>query len=205
MHPEVLSDKGREIFPALKNFKDFYLAGGTGLSLQIGHRISIDFDLFSSKEIPKSLLDKARKVFSGKSVIPSVNNTDELTVFIDDIKVTFLKYPFPVLFNLVDYKGVKLLNLKEIAVTKAYTIGRRGSYKDYIDLYFVIKENYSSLNEIIEIAEKKYKEEFNSRLFLEQLIYFEDIEDIEIIFLKDRVDKHEVEKFFEERVKEIKL
>lgn len=205
MHQEALDDEGREIFPFLKNFSDFYLAGGTALALQIGHRISIDFDLFSEAEISKNLLDKAKKIFSGKPVTVSVNNPDELTVFVDGIKITFLKYPFPVLSDFVGYKGIKILNIKELAATKAYTIGRRGSYKDYVDLYFILKENHSSLAEIMEIAEKKHKEEFNSRLFLEQLVYFEDIEDTKIIFLKERADKKELEKFFENEIKKIKL
>lgn len=205
MFQEALSDRGREIFPALKNFDDFYLAGGTALALQIGHRISVDFDLFSEAEISKNLLNEAKKIFSGKSVVVSVNNPDELTVFVDGTKVTFLKYPFPVLYDFIDYEGIKMLNIKELAVTKAYTIGRRGSYKDYVDLYFVLKENHSSLAEIMELAEKKYKKEFNSRLLLEQLVYFEDIEDTKIIFLKERADKKELEKFFENEIKKVKL
>jgi len=205
MFQEALSDKGRKIFPALKNFSDFYLAGGTALALQIGHRVSIDFDLFSEAEISKNLLDKAKKIFLGSSVAVSVNNPDELTVFVDGIKVTFLKYPFPVLSDFIEHEGIKMLNIKELVATKAYTIGRRGSYKDYIDLYFVLKENYSSLAEIIKMAEKKYKEQFNSRLFLEQLVYFEDIEDVKIVFLKERADKKELEKFFENEIKKVKL
>lgn len=205
MRREVLNDKGKEIFPALKNFSDFYLAGGTALALQIGHRISVDFDLFSKDSISKNLLDKAKKVFSGNLVSISVNNPDELTVFVDGIKVTFLRYPFSALSDFADYEGIRMLNIKELAATKAYTIGRRGSYKDYIDLYFVLKENHSSLAEIIEIAEKKYKEEFNSRLFLEQLVYFDDIEDTKIMFLTERVDKKELEKFFENEIKKVKL
>lgn len=51
--------------------------------------------------------------------------------------------------------GIKLLSAKEVAVTKAYTIGRRGSFKDYIDLYFILKKKISSPEEIIKMAEKK--------------------------------------------------
>ncbi len=206
MRLEVLSDKAKAIFLKLKNFSDFYLAGGTALALQIGRRISVDFDLFSDKEIPENFLDKVKKYFIENSLSVSVNNHDELTVFIDEIKITFLKYPFPVLFELVDYKEVKLLDIREIAATKAYTIGRRGSYKDYVDLYFVVSEKYISLEEIIDICEKKYGNDFNSRLFLEQLIYLEDIEDTEIIFLQDvELDKKTIQTFFEKEIKKIKL
>jgi len=205
MRLEVIPKKNKKIFAVLPDFKEFYLAGGTALSLQIGHRISVDFDLFSDKEIPKNLLNKAKSVFENKKIVVSVNNPDELTLFIDEVKLTFLRYPFPAISNFVDYQGVKLLSVKEIAASKAYTIGRRGSFKDYIDLYYVILGKYSDLNEIIEMTEKKYKEEFNSRLFLEQLVYFDDIKDEEIIFLKDKVSKNSLRYFFRKEIKKIKL
>jgi len=175
------------------------------LALQIGHRLSVDFDLFCPDGIPKTLLSKAKKVFNDNTVGAAVNNPDELTVFIDEYKITFLRYPFSVLFNFVIYKGIKLLDLREIAVAKAYTIGRRGMYKDYIDLYFLISKENISINEIIKLSEKKYKDEFNSRLFLEQLIYLEDVEEAEILFFKKPVSRIEIKKFFIEQVKEVKL
>ena len=205
MHSEVLTEKGKALFPLLKNFSNFYLVGGTALALQIGHRISVDFDLFCPDGIPKTLLSKVKKVFNDNTVGAAVNNSDELTVFIDEYKITFLRYPFSVLFNFVIYKGIKLLDLREIAVAKAYTIGRRGMYKDYIDLYFLISKENISINEIIKLSEKKYKDEFNSRLFLEQLIYLEDVEEAEILFLKKPVSRIEIKKFFIEQVKEVKL
>lgn len=205
MHPEALSGKGKVIFAELKNFTDFYLGGGTALALQIGHRMSVDFDLFSEKEIPEELLGKVEETFSQKEIKPSVNNKDELTVFVDDIKITFLRYPFPLVLELVSCEGVKLLDIKEIAATKVYTIGRRGSYRDYLDLYFIFSEGHASLDETIKLAERKYGVEINSRLFLEQLIYLGDIKDTEILFLKQPASKQEVENFFQEEVKKINL
>ena len=175
------------------------------MALQIGHRISIDFDLFSSSEITKDFLNNVEKIFTDKKVNILVNNPEELTILVDNIKVTFLAYPFPVILNLAKYKEVALLSIKEIAASKAYTIGRRGSYKDYVDLYFIISEKYSSLDDIIKIAERKYGSEFNSRLFLEQLVYLEDVKDVNIMFLKDEVIKNDLERFFENLVKKIKL
>lgn len=205
MYLEALNDKSKEIFSKLKNFSDFYLAGGTALALQVGHRISVDFDLFFEKEIDKNLLNKIKRVFPEDSLSVSVNNPDELTVFVNDVKITFLKYSFPVILKLTEHEGIRLLDVKEIAATKAYAIGRRGSYKDYVDLYFIIFEGHSDLNGIIDLAEKKYGSEFNSRLFLEQLVYLEDIKDVEIVFLKQVVSKKELEGFFQKKISEIKL
>jgi hypothetical protein len=203
MHQEVLNKRSRDIFSRLSHFKNFYLAGGTALALQIGHRISVDFDLFSKKPISKKLLPKVEEVFSGRKIVPSVNNPDELTVFVDAIKITFLFYPFPIIKRGIQYAGVSMLGIKEIAATKAYTIGRRGSFKDYVDLYFVIADNYATLNEIMKLANKKYGSDFNARLFLEQLIYLEDIEDTEIIVLKNPIGKDDVERFFIGEVKKL--
>lgn len=189
----------------MANFADFYLAGGTALALQIGHRVSVDFDLFSENPIDKSLLDKVKRVFSGKSVIPSVNNPKELTIWVDETKITFLHYPFSRLEELAFSNGVSLIGIREIAATKAYTVGRRGSFKDYVDLYFIIKNGYAPFEEIMKLAEKKYGGDFNSRLFLEQLIYLDDVEDMEIIFLKEPVDKKTVQEFFVSEVEKIKL
>jgi hypothetical protein len=66
----------------------------------------------------------------------------------------------------VIYEQVPLLSVREIAATKAYTIGRRGAYKGYIDLYFILSEQHATLTDIIDVAEKKFGVEFNSRLFL---------------------------------------
>lgn len=205
MHPEALNEKGKNIFPSLKNFSGFYLAGGTALALQIGHRISIDFDFFSDKYISDNLFDKARKFFSDKKIILSVNNKNELTFFADGVKITFVYYPFPVINSFIEYENVMMLEVKEIAATKLYSIGRRGIFKDYIDLYFVLSENHASLEEIIGLAEKKYGNEFNARLSLEQMVYLDDLEETELLFLKGKIGKQEIEKFFEQEIKKIKI
>lgn len=76
------------------------------------------------------------------------------------------------------------MNILEIASTKAYTIGRRVEYKDYIDLYFVLKEQGVSLGDVIDLSNRKYGSKFNSRLFLEQLVD-DSIEELPIKFIKN--------------------
>ena len=118
-----------------------------------------------------------------------------------NVKITFLKYPFLAIEDLVVLDGIPTLSVKEIAATKAYAIGRRGTFKDYIDLYFIISENYASLKETVDLADKKFAHEFNSRLFLEQLIFMDDISEIEIKFLKDTVSQKTILDFFTEQIK----
>ena len=196
MHREVLSEPAAKLFPSLSRFPGFYLAGGTALALQIGHRVSVDFDLFCDGEIDRVLLQRVRRVFGPADSTVLVNNADELTLLVNGVKITFLLYPFPPREPLVVYEGVQLLSVREIATTKAYTIGRRGAYKDYVDLYFVIAENHIPLPAIITSAELKFGADFNSRLFLAQLVYVADLDDTEIQFLKPLVTPRELVAFF---------
>jgi hypothetical protein len=203
MHREVLTKPAEALFPSLSRFGGFYLAGGTALALQIGHRVSVDFDFFSDDAIKRGLLLQARHVFPAAELSPLVNNADELTVLVNGVKITFLAYPFPAREPFVRYEGVPLLSVREIAATKAYTIGRRGSFKDYVDLYFVIAEQRATLAGIIADAQQKFGADFNSRLFLEQLVYLADLDDAEVQFIKPVVSSAEIQTFFEERVREI--
>jgi hypothetical protein len=204
MHPEVLTRPAADLLPFLHRFADFYLAGGTALALQIGHRVSVDFDLFCTGEIERRQLQRARQVFGpAADVVPLVNNADELTILVQGVKITFLSYPFPPREPLVRYLDLPLLSVQEIAATKAYTIGRRGSFKDYVDLYFVLAEKHATLAGIIAGAEHKFGVDFNSRLFLEQLLYLDDLDDTEVQFIKPVVTPRDIQIFFEDHVREL--
>ena len=102
------------------------------------------------------------------------------------MKLTLLSYPFRLIEPLLSVEGLRMLSVKQISATKAYTIGRRGTYKDYVDLYFILAEHHASLEEIIAMAERKFRHEFNSRLFAEQLFFLDDVQDYHIDFLKQR-------------------
>jgi nucleotidyltransferase AbiEii toxin of type IV toxin-antitoxin system len=202
MHPEVLTKPAAQLFPSLAHFPGFYLAGGTALALQIGHRASVDFDLFTDTDISPRLLGRVRREFQQASISPLVNDPTELTVLANGVKVTFLKYPFPVQDAFAEYDGVQLLSVREIAATKAYTIGRRGSYKDYVDLYFIVAQCGISLRDIIQLADKKFGTDFNSRLFLEQLVFLDDVQDMEIRFLAKTATPSEIIAYFERNIRE---
>lgn len=208
MHPEALTEKGKNLFPLLAYFPEFTLAGGTALALQLGHRVSVDFDLFSGEEIPANLLAKIKRVFANFTVAVIVNNQEELTALIDPVdpvKITFLHYPFPQLWPDVVYERVKTLSAKELSLTKAYTIGRRGEYKDYIDLFYCLRAGIIDLEEMLEVLPKKYGQEINLRLFLEQLVYLDDLIDTKIDFLKPTPSKEMLAQFFQSEVEKIKL
>ena len=205
MYLEAINSKRQKIFQKLKNFPQFYLAGGTALALQIDHRMSDDFDLFTEKDIPADLLEKVEKIFKDSKINIITNHSEQLSLIVDQTKVDFVKYPFPLILDLIEYEKVKIIKIPEIGAMKAYTIGRRATYKDYIDLYFILSEKHSFLPEIIKISKEKFKEHFDPRLFLEQLVYLEDIQEEPIQFLKKKVGKRELESFFQEEIKKIRL
>jgi len=203
MRLEVLKLKQKQVFEKLEYFPKFYLVGGTALALQIGHRISVDFDLFSTKEIPKGLLNKVKRIFKDFEIKTIINNPEQLTVKINGVKTDFVEYKFPLKTKLLECQNVKIISILEIAAMKAYTLNYRGTLKDYIDLYFILKGKYATLEDIKKIAEKKYRNEFNFRLFLEQLIYSKDIKEEKIEFLKKRITKMQIQKFFEKEIKKL--
>lgn len=205
MHPEALTSKGRELFPLLSAFSDFYLAGGTALALQIGHRVSVDFDFFSEKPIPRILLATVARVFESAAIRPAIDNRAELTVFVDEVKISFISYPFPVIESFVFLHPLRSLSVREIAATKAYTIGRRGAYKDYVDLYFILKDRRASLEDIMSMAERKFGAQFNSRLFLEQLLFMDDISDYTVEYLVAAPTPSDILEFFKDEIRRLPL
>lgn len=208
MYLEALDEKRKKVFDTLigsSSVENFELGGGTALALQIGHRISFDFDFFTTSFLNKNLLKDLEKELSGNSFKILGNSIEELTFLIDGVKVTFLHYPFPRLLPCVNLNGVKAFAPLEIASTKAYTIGRRIEYKDYIDLYFLLKQKGISLRKILDLSEKKYGGSFNSRLFLSQLLLESDVKETTINFLNESVTKKEVFRFFEDLVLKFKL
>ena len=197
MYEQVLADREvKKLFPQFSKFQDFYLAGGTALALQIGHRISIDLDFFSKKELPPNLLQQVKRNFLNSVIEVIYKETKEqLTFLLNGFKITFLHYPYPVIEGFVKYQSVPIATVKEIAAMKAFSIGKRLSYKDYIDWYFLLKEKYVDLKEVIELAERKFNGDFNDRLFLSQLVSISDVPTLPIDFLRGKVNRKTVEKF----------
>jgi len=205
MHPEAITSKQKEILKKLPVPPDFYLVGGTALALQIGHRISVDFDFFSSKSLPSGLLERLQKIFGAKEVEVVLNVSYQLTMRIAGVEVTYFRYPFPPMFPFIVYEKLKLLSIPEIAASKAHAIGRRATRKDYVDVYFILKEKHVELQKVIDIAQKKYGQEFDPRLFLEQLLYLDDIPSTPITFLKEEPDDGKMLLCFEGAIKKVKI
>jgi len=174
MHPEILDEQQEKILPLLAKFAGkFYLVGGTAIALHIGHRRSIDFDLFSPEEFVNSKLRaEIKKQGSIEAVIR--DEKGEYTVVSQGMKLTFLYYPFIVSAD-EKFGALPMPDLLSLSAMKAYALGRRVKWKDYVDLYFVLKD-YHNLAEIVDRAKQIFGSEFNEKTFREQLCYYEDID-----------------------------
>ncbi|MGI1689920.1 nucleotidyl transferase AbiEii/AbiGii toxin family protein [Thermoanaerobacter uzonensis] len=220
---EVLDSNGFEICKKIAQAgniaKNFYLAGGTALALQLKHRKSYDLDFFQVKVSEKidfeNIYYDLINLFRQKEIKIIMRQIDQATFSIYGTKVSFIAYPFSLVEPLVsgdiidpNLEGINLASAKEIALMKAYTIGRRPTYRDYIDLYFLLKKNIVTLEYILEKAPQKFVIEgeavFSRKLFLEQLMYTEDIYDKETALasiIGEKLDAEELEQFLAEQAK----
>jgi hypothetical protein len=203
MHKEILSNDQLELLPLLKEFKrEFYLVGGTAIALHIGHRRSIDFDLFKPKSFnAKKIIQKLDTHHLKYKVTRNVS--EQLNVIISDVKFTFFEYPFPVKPEIKFEEYIKIPSLLDLAAMKAYALGRRSKWKDYVDLYFILKKHYS-INQISQRADEIYGQMFSEKLFRAQLCYFKDIdyaEEVEYLILA--VSEFEIKNFLTEQATDI--
>lgn len=199
-HKEILTKEQVALLPLIQEFsEDFILVGGTAIALQIGHRQSIDFDLFSygdfeNKKIRKKILRR------GKIDRTYVSDDGEYTIMANKVKITFYNFPYKLKVSSRLMKTVRLPDLLTLAAMKAFALGRRSKWKDYVDLYFILKDHYP-LEEISGKADRIFGGEFNGRIFREALSYFDDINYSEkVVFMpgfevKDDVIKKELVKF----------
>ena len=193
MHKEVLSKTQINLLPLIKTFSsEFSLVGGTAIALHLGHRRSIDFDLFIEKSFSnESLLNRIKNNHTIQIIM--VDKTDELTLVIDNVKVTFYKYPYKIKYldKLDDI--IKFPDLLTLGAMKAFALGRRAKWKDYIDIFFIL--NIYTFEDVVLKTRDLFGSEFNERLFREQLSYYEDIN------YEEKVDYMEGKEVSDDRIK----
>lgn len=147
------------------------LVGGTALALQYGHRSSVDLDFFgnveaSTEELSQALGQVGSVTLLGQSKI--IKGFD-----VDGVRIDIVNYAYPWLEDAVMEDGLRLASPVDIAAMKVYAIENRGSRKDFIDMYFLLK--HYSLDEILSFYKRKYPEH-SEFLALRSLTYFEDAE-----------------------------
>jgi hypothetical protein len=142
---------------SIKTFEEFYLAGGTALALQIGHRESIDLDFFTGKEFKTAILSKFPTTYQVVSL-----NDNSIELIAERTKVFFFYFAFPLYKDLINVEGIRFADPVDIGLMKLLALQGRTTRKDIIDLYFIDKE-IMPLEELLQLFEKHYpSESFNS-------------------------------------------
>lgn len=172
---------------SLSIFSEMRLVGGTSLALQIGHRKSIDIDLFGKLSIDYNILVDELKSIG--QVIPLRNSKNIHTFTINEIKVDLVNYEYSWLTEKIISDNIYLATIEDIAAMKLNAIIGRGSKKDFIDLFFILKKY--NLNEIIKFYNKKYHDG-SIFLVLKSLVYFEDADIEEMSYMFDEITWDEI-------------
>lgn len=176
-HAEVLPDgwgRAAADLSARSALSGFYLAGGTGLALWLGHRRSVDLDLFSEAAFESGGVRDRLRNLAGLRNVETAPGTVHLELH--DVKVSFLHYPYPLLFPLRPFDALSVADPRDIACMKLDAVANRGSRRDFIDLYLVT-QSYG-LREVFKWFGEKYAAvPYNRTHLFKSLTYFRDAEE----------------------------
>lgn len=153
----------------IDEFSSLILAGGTSLALQIGHRQSIDLDLFGKIEADDLEISK---ILNSIGKVTPLKKSKNINIYlIDKIKVDLVNYHYPWIDKVITEKDIRLASKIDIVAMKLAAITGRGTKKDFIDLFFLLKS--FSLSEMLDFYKQKYNDA-SEVLVLKSLSYFED-------------------------------
>jgi len=201
--PKKLKAILKKITPIVRAER-FYLAGGTGLALQIGHRVSEDLDFFKDVSFdPNSLLSTLRnETDSSKEV---VIETHTLLVILEGARCSFFFYGVPLVYESVIFEGLKVADWRDIVAEKFKTISQRGSKKDFYDIFAVIRLKGLTIEEAVSIFKRRFEQtDLNIYHVLRSLTYFEEADEEPNLTTMEgyKFSWEEVKSFFVKNIKE---
>jgi hypothetical protein len=203
-HPETITAATGGVLSALQSLvpsEHAYLAGGTGLALRLGHRRSVDLDFFIPHAFDEEqLLQRLKK-------LPSISDLrrapQTLHVCIDGVKVSFIGYEYPVLFEPDPFNGIPVADARDIACMKITAISSRGTKRDFVDFHAACL--VFGLRELLTLFGRKYAQTgYNKLHILKSLAYFTDAEKDPMPHMLIRLEWQEVRHFFENEVPAIR-
>lgn len=180
IHKEILDLHRQELLRKITLFishDNFYLAGGTALSLQRGYRKSVDFDFFTEDKFDERELYLALKDEFSAAQHQAVGRGTCDTI-IEGVQVSFFRYPYPVLHlvsGFPEYPDLQMAGIKDIACMKMEAVANRGAKKDFYDLYQIITETGYHAEDLMKLFQEKYGADADAIDFVARgLCYFED-------------------------------
>jgi Nucleotidyl transferase AbiEii toxin, Type IV TA system len=195
-HREVMTAPTEATLGALQGaslLEHFYLAGGTGLALQFGHRLSHDLDFFSAELFDEELLLQRLQGLRGWALVARAPHTLHATI--EESRITFLGYTYQSLFPLLKFQGVGVADARDIACMKLSAVASRGTKRDFVDVYIAARD--FGLTTMLQWFERKYAQANYNRLHvLKSLTFFDDAEKDPMPHMLLPVDWPEVVRFF---------
>lgn len=172
MHTDILTKKQLDLLPIVKLYgsRGYYLVGGTALALQLGHRRSIDFDFFIDKHFNNNkIIEEVENIYPIEQTY--INQTDQLAIVVHEVQMTWYRYEYSIPLQ-SEWEGyIKIPDPLTIGAMKAFALGQRAKWKDYVDLYFLLKQ--FSLKEISARALELFGSGlYDEALFRGQLSYY---------------------------------
>lgn len=166
----VLSEFSRSVLG-----EKFYLAGGTALSLQLGHRLSVDLDFFSPTEDVPTIRPALEKALASFHPLLADSAWGNLVYLARNVRVGFYGYGYELVAPLVENEDLRLASIEDIALMKLDALLARAARKDFYDLYFICQK--ISLRHILNLAPQKYPStrDFETQA-VKRLVYFENAE-----------------------------
>jgi len=185
-----------------------YLAGGTALSLHFGHRTSLDLDFYTKKHFKPEIVYKSfKKIFKGEKISEPDIAENTLKFKINTTDLSFFRYPYPLIRDLVPFESVKLASPEDIIAMKTEAIITRGLKRDFVDIYFATKKY--GMKGILNFYQEKFPHVYNEYKCLTALTYFEDAEKGQQgrkrIYIYSGVTWPKIKKFIVEEVKKYQL
>lgn len=181
----------------------FYLAGGTALALHLGHRRSVDFDWFLPNEMGSP--ERIQQIFHDNDIQFETTSVDRGTLHgtIQGIRFSFLEYRYPLLKSRIEWpgRGITIADKKDLACMKLSAIAQRGSRKDFVDVYALLKEGFQ-LEELLEDYKEKYQQNSVGPV-LYGLSYFDEAEDEPMPVMLWDISWSEIKTSIQKKVKHI--
>lgn len=206
MFISVITNETKRAIDLLSEYEfmqPFYLAGGTGCALHMGHRISEDLDFFSQIGFSQFRIQNTLK--SHGHFIADYSDSRTLTGRFEQTKISFFHYPYELLEEISHFLNLRISSLKDIGCMKIDAISSRGSRRDFVDLYYILKSFGMGLKDFLVIFQKKYgKENINLVHIMKSLVYFEDADEDPELKMLHRYSWQEVKDFFHDQIKDLK-
>jgi hypothetical protein len=184
--------------------RKFYLAGGTGLALHLGHRFSIDLDFFSTdiSAVGPEQRDSLRILFKDPSLSITSDTDGTFSVSWRDVGVSFFRLPlYPLVQNPIMVDGMPLATIAEIGAMKLAAIIDRGTRKDLVDIYYILQA--TSIDAIFKLASIKYALVHSFPVSaIRALAYFTDAEALPMPRMLDHTPWSKMKKYLEAQAME---